>query len=39
MQTYTFGPEIWQKTLKNLENEKCTLQEQKYGKKTNKRGK
>ena len=28
------GPGIWQETLKNLKNEKCTLQGLEYGKKT-----
>ena len=33
------GPGIWQETLKNVKNDKYTLQELAYGKKTNKRGK
>ena len=36
---YTEGPGIWQETLKNMENERCTLQELEYGKKNEKRGK
>ena len=33
------GNGIWRETLKNVKNEKCTLQDLAYGKKTNKRGK
>ena len=32
-------PGIWQETLKEVENEKHTLQELKYGKKTEEQGK
>ena len=28
---YTVRPGIWKKKLKNVENEKCTLQDLKYG--------
>ena len=34
--THTVGHGIWRETLKNLKNEKCTLQELEYGKKTDK---
>ena len=30
----TLGPGIWQEILKNVENEKCTLQNLEYGEKT-----
>ena len=33
------GPGIWQETLKNMKNDKCTLQYLAYGKKIGKRGK
>ena len=36
---HTLGPGIWRETLKNVENEKCSLQDVDYGKKTEKRGK
>ena len=35
----TLGPGIWQEILKNVENEKYTLQDLEYGDKTEKRGK
>ena len=37
--THILGPRIWQETMKNVKNEKCTLQDLKYGEKTEKRGK
>ena len=30
----TLGPGIWRETLKNMKNEKCTLQDLEYGNKT-----
>ena len=36
---HTLGPEIWGETLKNVENEKFTLQDLEYGEKSEKRGK
>ena len=33
------GPGIWRETLKNGKNEKCTLQDLEYGKKTDQQGK
>ena len=33
------GPGIWREIMKNVKNEKCTLQDLEYGKKTEKRGK
>ena len=36
---HTLGPGTWRETLKNVENEKCSLQDVDYGKKTEKRGK
>ena len=38
-ETHILGTRIWQETLKNLENEKYTLQDLDYGEKTEKRGK
>jgi hypothetical protein len=35
----TVWPGIWQETLKNVENEKCSLWDQENGMKTKKRGK
>jgi hypothetical protein len=35
-ETHTIGPGIWRETLKNVKNEKCTLYELEYGKKTEK---
>ena len=35
----TVGLEIWQKKLKNVENEKQTLHDLEYGEKTEKHGK
>ena len=37
--TNTVLPGIWQETLQNVENEKWTLQDQEYDKKTEKGGK
>ena len=34
----TVGPRIWQELLKNVENEKCTLQDLENGKKHSKLG-
>ena len=34
---HTLGNGIWQKTLKNMKNEKHTLQDQDYGEETEKR--
>ena len=31
---HTLGLGLWQETLKNFENEKCTLQDLEYGEKT-----
>ena len=36
---YPLGPGIWQETLKNVENEKCSLWDLEYGEKTEKREK
>ena len=36
---HTVGAGIWQETLKNVENKKCTLQDMEYGEKTEKCGK
>ena len=36
---HTVGRGIWQETLKNVKNEKCTPQNLDYGKKIEKRGK
>ena len=36
---HTVGPGKWQETVKNVKNEKCTLQDLDYGEKTEKRGK
>ena len=36
---HTVVPEIWQEILKNVKNEKCALQDHKYGEKTEKYGK
>ena len=33
------GPGIWREIMKNMKNEKCTLWDLEYGKKTEKRGK
>ena len=38
-ETYMVGPDIWQETLKNVKNEKCTLQDLDYGEKPEKREK
>ena len=35
-ETHTLGPGIGQETLKNEENQKCTLQDLDYGEKTEK---
>ena len=37
--THTIGPVIWRVKLKNVENEKCTLQDLEYGDKPGKRKK
>ena len=37
--TNTVLPGIWQETVKNMKNEKCTPQDLDYGEKTEKRGK
>ena len=34
MRMQSVGPEIWRETLKNVENEKCTLQDMEYVKKS-----
>ena len=36
---HTAGPGIWRETLKNMKNDKCTLQDLAYVEKTDKRGK
>ena len=36
---HTVGPGIWQETLKNVENDKYTMQDLDDGEKTEKRGK
>ena len=36
---HTLGHEIWQETLKNVKNVKCTLQDMEYGEKTENNGK
>ena len=36
---HTIGPVIWRVKLKNVENEKCTLQDLEYGDKPGKRKK
>ena len=33
---YTLGPGLWQEILKNVENEKCTIQDLKIGEKPEK---
>jgi hypothetical protein len=33
------GPGIWRETLKNMQNEKCTIEDLEYVEKTEKRGK
>ena len=38
-ETHTVGPGIWQESLKNVENDKCTLQDLEYGEKIEKRDK
>ena len=37
MKMQTVGPGILEETIKNVENEKCTLQDEEYGEKTDKR--
>ena len=37
--THTVGPRIWRETVKNMKNEKCTIQDLDYGQKTLKGGK
>ena len=38
-ETHTVGREIWQETLKKVENEKCTMYDLEYGEKPEKSGK
>ena len=33
------GHEIWRETLKNMKNEKCTMQDREYGRKTDQKEK
>ena len=38
-ETHFVVPGIWRETLKNVKNEKCTLQDMEYSEKTEKSGK
>ena len=38
-ETHTVGPGLCQRTVKYVQNEKCTIQDLEYGNKTEKRGK
>ena len=39
MRHKTLGPGMWQETLKNVKNEKYTLEDLEYGERTEKHGK